>query len=76
MAILFGRAEPFEQFRHGSYEEHSCEIILNLDRWFRKKSLLKILLIWCSGGHLVQWSITIRAIFIEGIMRNIYVNLF
>ena len=31
------------------YEEHFCEIILNLGQWFRRKGCLKKL-IWSSGG--------------------------
>ena len=37
-------------FGKGLYEEQFCEIILNLDQWFRRKCLLKIFLIWSSGG--------------------------
>ena len=39
------------------YEEQFCEIILNLDPWFRGKYLIKIFLIWsfwrpiCSAGQ-------------------------
>ena len=32
--------------------EQFCEIILNLDQWFRRRVLLKIFLIWSSGS---QW---------------------
>ena len=28
-------------FGRGHYGEHSCEIILNLDKWFRRKCCLK-----------------------------------
>ena len=31
------------------YEEQFCEIILNLDQWFRR-CLLTVFLIWSSGG--------------------------
>ena len=31
MALLFSGAEPFVQYGRGHYEEHFCEIILNLD---------------------------------------------
>ena len=34
------------------HEDQFCEIILNLDQWFRCH--LKILLIWSSGGHFDQ----------------------
>ena len=32
-------------FRPGHYEEHFCEIILNLDQWFRRRCHLKIFII-------------------------------
>ena len=54
----------------GYQEEQFCEIILNLDQRFRKKCVLKIFLIWSSGGPYVQRSGTICAILVEGIMRN------
>ena len=53
----------------GYYEEQFCEIILNLDPWFRR-CLLKIFLIWSSGGPFIQRSRTICAILVEGIKRN------
>ena len=56
-------------------EEQFCEIILNLDQWFRR-CLLKIFLTWNSGCPFVQRSGTICAILVEGIMRNNSVNLF
>ena len=62
----FGRRHHKAQF---------CEIILNLDQWFRR-CRLKIFLIWSSGGPYVQWSGTICAILVEGIMRHNSVNLF
>ena len=31
------------------YEEQLCEIILNLDKWFRRICLLKISVFWSSG---------------------------
>ena len=43
----------------GYYEEYFCEIILNLDQWFRKnrkRCRLKIYLIYSSGGHFVLQS--------------------
>ena len=58
------------------YEEQFCEIILNLDQWFRRKCHLKVFLIWISGSPFVQRSITICAILVEGIMRNNSVKLF
>ena len=38
---MFGGAGPFRHFGRGHYEEHSCEIVLNLDQWFRRRCLLK-----------------------------------
>ena len=52
-----------------------CEIILNLDKRFRR-CLLKIFVISSSGGPFVQWSRTICAILEEGIKRNNSVKLF
>ena len=34
------------------HEEQPCEIILNLDQWFRTKYRLKVFLIWSSGSPL------------------------
>ena len=59
-----------------SHEERSCEIILNLDQWFRRKCRLKVFYTWSTGSHFVQRSITICAILREGIMMNNSVNLF
>ena len=56
-------------------EEQFSEIILNLDKRFRR-CCLKIFLIWSSGGPFVQGSVTICAIMVEGIMRNNSVNVF
>ena len=50
MAFLFSRAEPFVHFGRGYQEEQFSEIILNSDQWFRRRCLLKIFLIWSSGG--------------------------
>ena len=63
-------------FGRGYQEEQICEIILNLDQWFRRRCLLKVFLIWSSGGSFVQQSKTIHAILVEGIKRNNSVNLF
>ena len=54
-------------FGTGQYEQHIYEIILNLDQWFRR-CRLKIFLIYSSGRSFVQWSKTICAILVEGIM--------
>ena len=43
-------------FARRYYEEQYCEIILNLDQWFRRRCLIKIFLIWSSGCSFVQRS--------------------
>ena len=48
-APLLGGAEPLRNFGRRNHEEQFCEIILNLDRWFRRRCILKIFLIWSSG---------------------------
>ena len=62
-------AEPNHLCNFGRmyYEEQFCEIILNLDQWFRRNCLLKVFLIWSSDSPFVQRSVTILE---EGIMRN------
>ena len=75
-AALFGGLEPFVQFGRRYHQEQSCEIILNLDQWFRRKCHLKVFLFWSSGSPFVQQSITICAILVEGIKRNNSVKLF
>ena len=57
-------------FSRGYYEEQFCEIILNLDQFFKRICRLKIFLIWSSVGPFVQRSRNICAISVEGIMRN------
>ena len=63
-------------FGRGYQEEQFCEIILNLDKCFRRRCVLKIFLIWNSGNANVHGSRTICAILVEGIMRNNSVKLF
>ena len=71
------KRNDFCNFGRGYQEEQFCEIILNLDQWFRRRCRLKISLIWSSGSPFVQQSGgTICAILVEGIMRNNSVNLF
>ena len=41
MAILFSEGEPLGKFNRGYPEEQFCEIILNLDLWFRMRCRLK-----------------------------------
>ena len=53
-------------FGRRHHEEQSCEIILNLDQWFRRKCRLKVFLFWSSGSPSVHQSITICAIFGKG----------
>ena len=60
----------------GHYEEHFCEILLNLDQWFKSKCRLKIFLIKSSGSPFDSWNGTVCAILVEGIMRYISVKSF
>ena len=53
-------------FEWGHHGEHSCEVIWNLDQWFRRRCRLKIFLIWNSGGPFVMWNGTICANFGRG----------
>ena len=62
-------------FGRGHQEEHFCEIILNLDQWFRR-CCLKIFLILSSGDPFVQRSETICAILVDGTNRNHSLNFF
>ena len=57
-------------FGRGYQEEQFCEVILNLDKCFRRRCILKIFLIGSSGGPYHLQSGTICAILVEGIMRN------
>ena len=52
------------------HEERTCVINLDLDHWFRRKCCLNVFLIWSFGSPLVQRSLTICAILVEGIERN------
>ena len=62
-------------FDRGHYEKYFCEIVLNLDLWFRR-CRLNVFLIYSSGGFFVQWSRIICAILVESIIRNISVILY
>ena len=42
------------KFGRRHYKEQFCEIILNLDRWFRGRCRLKVFLIWSSVSPFVQ----------------------
>ena len=44
MALLFSGAEPLCNFGRRHHEKQFCEIILNLEQWFRKRSHLKYFL--------------------------------
>ena len=63
----FGRKSP---------KEHSCIIISKSMHWLRRRIRLKVFSIFSSGGHLVQWSGTVRAILVDSHLRNIPVKLF
>ena len=58
------------------HEKQFSEIILNFDQWFRRKFPLKVFLIWSPGSDVVQQSVPICSILVEGIMRNNSVKLF
>ena len=71
-SLCSARQNHLYDFGRGYYEKQFCEIILNLDQWFRR-CLFNIFLIWSSGGPLrafVQPRGTICAILVESIMRN------
>ena len=57
---LWQPVEPFVQF----HEEQFCEIILNLDQWFRRKCRFISYLQLCQGSG------TICATLVEGIMSK------
>ena len=48
MVLFSVERNHFHKFGKGYYEEQVCEIVLNLDQWFRRRWLLKIFLIWSS----------------------------
>ena len=61
-APMFSDPNHLCNFGRRYHEEQFCEIILNLDQWFRRKCPLKVFLIWISGSPFVPWSVTICAI--------------
>ena len=69
---------PLCNFGRWHYGEHSLEIILNLDQWFRRCWLNFFLekSIFSSGGHFVWQSKTVCAMLVEGRMGKIHVKLF
>ena len=74
--MLFSRAENLINLGREHHEVYFYEIILNLDKWFRRRRSLTIFLISSSGGPFVQRSETICVILVEGTMRHISVNFF
>ena len=72
--LLCGK-ESFLQFKTKAYVKHFCEIVLNLNKWFRR-CRLKIFLFYSSDGTFVKGSRTICAILVEGIMGTKSVKLF
>ena len=69
---LFFQVERNHLFNFGRryYGEQFCEIILNLNQWFKRRCLLKIFVIWSSGSPFVQQSGSFCSILVEGIMRT------
>ena len=57
-------------FGRRHHEDQFCEIILNLNQWFKRKCCLKVFLICSSGSSFVQQSGTICAIMVEGMRYN------
>ena len=53
-------------FGRRHHEEQFCEIILNLDQWFRKKCHLNVFLSWSSGRHFTQRRVAICTLLVEG----------
>ena len=66
----------WNNFGRRHHEEQFCEVILNLDQWFRRRCHFKIFLIWSSGSPFILRSGTICSVLLEGIMRNNSVKLF
>ena len=63
-------------FGRRNHEKQFCEFLLNFDQWFRRKCILNVFLIWSSDSPVVQQSVTMCAILVEGIQRNNSVKLF
>ena len=64
--VAISEQNHFNQFDRVSLKEHVCEIILKSGHWSRRRCHLKLFSIFSSGGHSVQWSGTILAIFGRG----------
>ena len=62
-------------FGRGYHRDQFCEIILNLDQWFRCCFKFRFL-IRSSGSPHVRRRGTINAILLEGIIGNSHVKLF
>ena len=62
-------------FGRGHYEEQLCEMILNLDQWFRRRCLLRYFLSGALAALLFSEAEIICAILVEGIKRNNSVKL-
>ena len=60
------------QFGRGHYEEHFCEIILNLGQWLRRRFCFKDISIFSSQLPFC-WT---EMILVEGVRGNIHVKLF
>ena len=63
--IIWSSGNPPVQlcnFERGHYGEHSCEVMWNLDQWFRRRCCLKTFLIWSSGSPFATRSGTICAV--------------
>ena len=75
VAILISRVSCLSNFIRGQYEEHFWRNYFEF-ALVVQEMLLKDISIFSSGGHFVQQSITVCAILVEGIMRNISVKLF
>ena len=59
-----------------SPEYHWNQIISKSVHWLSRRSPLKLFSIYSPGGHFVQQSGTVRAIFVDSHLRNIPVQLF
>ena len=53
--------KPLDNLSRWHNKKHFCEIILNLDRWFKIRCCLRIFLIYSSSSHLVRQFGTICA---------------
>ena len=71
LALLFSITNILCTFHRGHYWEYIFEIIFNLDQLIRSLYRLKILSIFSSGEHLIQWSRMICVFLEEGIIKSI-----